>query len=118
MVFTTFCPAGSKNHGIYSVSWTAASNNTGIYAVFNALQEAVFPCQSDKNIVNYSVLGSEICMDEVANGKSFIETQYPKNISSTNTSSCNTVPRKGQASLTPVDVWALGGVRVDPLESP
>ena len=51
-----FFAPGSKNHGIYSVFWTAPSKNLGIYALFGMLQELLFPCQRHKNTVNYSVL--------------------------------------------------------------
>ena len=50
---------GSKNHGIYSVLWPAPSKNSGIYAVFSMLREVLFPCQKDKNTINYSVLAFE-----------------------------------------------------------
>jgi len=47
---------GSKNHRICSIVWPEPGKSTGIYAVFSMLQEVAFQCQSDKNIVNGSVL--------------------------------------------------------------
>ena len=56
-VFQMVFASGSNNHGIYSVFWTAPSKTTDICAVFGMLQEVIFPCESHKTRVNYSVLG-------------------------------------------------------------
>jgi hypothetical protein len=40
---------------VFTVFFGKPSKNSGMYAVF-MLQEAVVPCQSDENTVNYSVL--------------------------------------------------------------
>ena len=54
-IFTVFFASGSKNHGICNVFWPGPSKNTGIYVVFSMLQEDVFSCQKQKNIVNYTI---------------------------------------------------------------
>ena len=54
-IFTAFFASGSKNHGICNVFWPGPSKNTGIYVVFSMLQEDVFSCQKQKNIVNYTI---------------------------------------------------------------
>ena len=48
----------AKNHGIYSVFWTAPSKNTGICAVFGMLQEVFSMKKVTKTMyINYSVWG-------------------------------------------------------------
>ena len=54
-IYSVFFASGSKNHGICNVFWPGPSKNTGIYVVFSMLQEDVFSCQKQKNIVNYTI---------------------------------------------------------------
>ena len=78
-VFTMFA-SGNKNHGIYNVFLPRPSKNSHIYAIFNMLQEALFPCQRHKNTVNYSVLGLLLGFVEGAERGSSNEQQSPEKI--------------------------------------